>query len=348
MKATPSPVFSLPMDDSQWGWLGWLLLWLFALPGTAWMALAVYFDFPRSSWRAPLIMLLVLVSLGTLALPARLPGVLAWSALFGLVLGWWLSLKPRRDRHWASETARPPRVVIDGDEVLIRNFRNFDYTPEGEPVPRHEDRTFDLTRLETLDYFISYWSGPAIAHTMVSFGFGEDRYLCLSVEVRKERGQKYSSLRGFFRQYELIYVIGDERDLVRLRTNIRREEVYLYRVRTPPAKIRRFLLECLRRAESLAVQPEWYNAFTSNCTTNLFSHVEDPPKGCAALEVLLNGYSDRFIYRQGAFADHLSFAELRARSAIREAALPAGGASDFSRRIRAGLVEPLSKQEASL
>jgi hypothetical protein len=317
-----------------------LVLWLAAVPGTVWMALAVHFDLPWPRWRTPLALLLVLGSLALMTLLPLLPAALSWSALFGGVVWWWLSIEPRGDRDWELGVARAPRVSIDGDKVLIRGFRDFDYRPDGAPVLRYDDRSFDLSRVESLDYFLSHWSGPAIAHTMVSVGFGDDRYLCISVEVRKERGQRYSSLKGFFRQFELIYVIGEERDLVRLRTAIRREEVYLYRVRIPPERIRRFLLECLRRAESLAARPEWYNALTSNCTTNLFAHVEDPPRGLDALKILFNGYSDRYIYRRGAFADHLSFEELKRRSLIRGASSCEGSGPEFSRRLRAGLVEP--------
>lgn len=156
--------------------------------------------------------------------------------------------------------ALAPRITIDGDRVQVHNFRNFDYLPDGEPLPRYEERAFDLARLESVDYFMCHWSGPAMAYNMVSFGFGDDRYLCLSVEARKEVGERYSALLSFFRRFELIDVIGDERDLVRLRTAIRKEAVYLYRVRVPPERMRRFLLACLRRAESVAVRPEWYNA----------------------------------------------------------------------------------------
>jgi len=321
-------------------WIGRTVLLAVGIPATAWMALALHFDLRGSSLRNPLAIFLALFSLALLILLPIVAAALAWGALFAVVLWWWLSLKPRADRDWLPEVARPPQVTIEGDKILIRDFRDFDYTPQGDQVPRYLDRTLDLGRLETLDYFVSHWSGPLIAHTMVSFGFGGDDYLCLSVEVRRERGQAYSALKGFFRQFEIIYVIGSERDLVRLRTSIRREEVYLYRVRVPPERMRRYLVECLRRAEALAARPEWYNALTSNCTTNLFSHMAEGPKARDMLEILLNGFSARYLYQRGGFADHLSFEELQARSSLREAALSAGDGADFSRRIRAGLVEP--------
>jgi len=307
----------------------------------AWMTLAVFFDSPWRRWRGPLAVSVALVSMGIISLPPLHLAVPAWAAMFGLVLAGWLSLRPRADRQWAAEVALAPRITIDGDRVQVENFRNFDYLPDGEPLPRYEERAFDLARLESVDYFMCHWSGPAIAHSMVSFGFGDDRYLCLSVEARKEVGERYSALLSFFRRFELIYVIGDERDLVRLRTAIRKEAVYLYRVCVPPERMRRFLLACLRRAESVAVRPEWYNALTSNCTTNLFALVEKPPRGCAALEVFLSGFSARYLYRQGRFAGHLSFEELRTQSLLRDEAVTAAD-PDFSRRIRAALVQRLA------
>src|SRR4029453_15165023 len=164
--------------------------------------------------------------------------------------------------------------------------------------------------------------GPAVAHSMVSFGFGDGQHLCISVEARKEQGEQYSTLRSFFRQFELIYVIGDERDLVRLRVAIRKESVYLYRVNVPPERIRRFLLACLEPAE----RPEWYNALPSNCATNLFDLMERPPRGLRVLEVLLSGFSARYLHRKGGFAGHLSFAELKEQSFLIEAGAQDAGA----------------------
>jgi hypothetical protein len=320
-------------------WIGWLLFWLVAVPATAWMTLAVYIDLPWPPGRMPLAAGVALAAAALMTVPPLLVAAPAWAAMFGLVLWWWLTLRPRTHRQWAAEVAQVPRIVLEGDRVHIRNFRNFEYPARGqEPLPRYEERTFDLARLESVDYFLCHWAGPAVAHSMVSFGFGDGQHLCISVEARKEQGEQYSTLRSFFRQFELIYVIGDERDLVRLRVAIRKESVYLYRVNVPPERIRRFLLACLERAESLAVRPEWYNALTSNCATNLFDLMERPPRGLRVLEVLLSGFSARYLHRKGGFAGHLSFAELKARSLLSEAAVTDAG-PDFSRRLRAPLVE---------
>jgi hypothetical protein len=223
---------------------------------------------------------------------------------------------------------------VVGDTLRIRGFRNFDYTRSGDPIPRYEERTFDLARLESLDYCLSHWSGQLMAHTLVSFGFGDGRFLAVSVEARRRRWQRYSPLWGLFRSYELFFVLGDERDIVRLRTNIRRERVYLYRVRIPPQNVRRLLDDYLKRVEKLAARPEWYNSVTDNCTTNLFYHRLQRIPRWLMPGILLNGLSCRILYRLGYLDDGLPFKELQARSQIRERALAAGDSADFSRRIR--------------
>src|SRR5204863_2170724 len=159
-----------------------------------------------------------------------------------------------------------------GDRLAIRNIRNCHYRSESDFDVRHYDKTFDLQKLRTADLFLIYWGSPSIAHTMVSFGFDGGDYVCISIETRKEVGESYSAIRGFFRQYELTYVIADERDLVRLRTNFRGEQVYLYHLVTDASVARLVFLDYLREVNSLKQRPEWYNAATSNCTTNIRGH----------------------------------------------------------------------------
>ena len=233
-----------------------------------------------------------------------------------------------------------PVPKSSGDTLRVRHFRNFSYTAAGEPIPRYEERTYDLAKLSSLDYFLSHWSGPVMAHTLVSFGFDDGQFLCVSVEARRQRWQSYSPLWGLFRSYELMFVLGDERDIVRLRTNIRRERVYMYRLRMPPQNLRRLLLDYVSRVEMLATQPAWYNSVTSNCTTNLFYHGHANVPWWMKPGIFLNGFSARTMYRLGFLSDSLPFKELQARCAIRERALAAGDAADFSQQIRAQIVMP--------
>lgn len=318
-----------------------LFVGLVVVPTTIWIALAIHYHV-CGLWLRWFTSFVPLVVVGaSLAMLPLVPWALAvWSGLLVMTIVWWFSLRPKLDRDWAVGMEALPHAEIVGDTLCVRHFRNFSYTAAGEPIPRCEDRAYDLAKLSSLDYFLSHWSGPVMAHTLVSFGFDDGQFLCVSVEARRQRWQSYSPLRGLFRSYELMFVLGDERDIVRLRTNIRRERVYMYRLRMPPQNLRRLLLDYISRIEMLATQPAWYNSVTSNCTTNLFYRGHASVPWWMKLGIFLNGFSARTMYRLGFLSDSLPFKELQARCAIRERALAAGDAADFSQQIRAQMVVP--------
>jgi len=264
----------------------------------------------------------------------------ALGGLFTLLIGSWLLIPPSNDRDWQPDVAVLPTGEIQGNKVTVHQVRNFRYRSTWEYDVRYEDRTYDLDRIRSLDFYVVYWSSPSICHTMLSFGFEGDQYLCLSVEARKEKSEAYSAIKGFFRQYELIYLLADERDLVRLRTDQRGEQVYLYRLKTTPEEVREVFLDTIGRINSLKVQPEWYNALTHNCTSNLRDRTAPYARKKAwSWKFLLNGYIDGLVYERGALDQSLPFEELRRRSLINERARAGGGGDDpdFSRRIRQGL-----------
>lgn len=183
-------------------------------------------------------------------------------ALFAVLLWRWSGIEPSNDRDWQPETARLPYATIAGDEITLHSIRNFDYRTETDFTPAYYDKTFDLRQLDSVDLIAPYWMGPDIAHVFVSFGFAGKDYVAISIEARKERNEGYSSVEGFFRQYELFYVVADERDVIRLRTNYRRdppEDVYLYRVRGDSESARRFFLEYVHEINRLREHPEFYN-----------------------------------------------------------------------------------------
>ena len=255
--------------------------------------------------------------------------------LFAVVLAWWLSLAPRNDRDWQPDVAVLPWVEVAGDTLAVHGVRDNEYRTELDYTVRHDDRTYSLDRLRTVDLFLVYWGSPWIAHTILSFGFDDGRYLAVSIETRKEKGEEYSAVAGFFRRYELIYVVADERDVVRLRASYRGEEVYLYRLRTPPGAARALLLGYVQRINRLRERAEWYNALTQNCTTAIPR--QSGARSWRNWKLLANGYLDELAYEIGAVDTGLPFTELRARSRVNERALAAGDAPDFSRRIREGL-----------
>jgi hypothetical protein len=314
------------------------------IPTTIWIALVIYSHVrePRLRWFAsPAPLVVVGLSLGLL--PMRPWALAVWFVLLLIAILWFLSLRPRSDRDWKTGMDVLPHVELEGDILRIRHFRNFRYTESGDPLTRYEDRTFDLAKLWSLDYFLAHWSGPVIAHTLVSFGFDDGQFLVLSVEARLQRWQSYSPLRGMSRCYELLFVLGDERDIIRLRTNIRRERVYLYHVRMSRQEVRQLLVDYLARVAKLEERPEWYNSILSNCTTNLFYHGRrHRVPWWLTPEIFLNGFSARAMYLRGFLDETVPFKALQARSDIRERALAADDAPDFSQQIRTHVDPPRS------
>jgi hypothetical protein len=318
-----------------------LFVCLVVVPTTIWVALAVHCHVRRPWLRWFVFCIPLTIVAASLAVLPFMPWALTiWLALLVITIAWWFSLRPRSEGDWAEGMKVLPRVEIAGDVLQVQNFRNFSYSASGEPVLRYEERTYDLAKLSSLDYFLAHWSGPVIAHTLVSFGFDDGQFLCVSVEARRQRWQSYSPLWGLFRSYQLMFVVGDERDIVRLRTNIRREQVYMYRLRLPPHDLRRRLLDFVSRIEILAAQPAWYNSVTSNCTTNLFYNRRANVPWWLKPNIFLNGLTARAMYRLGFLDDSLPYRELQARCAIRERALAAGDAADFSQQIRTQTVMP--------
>jgi hypothetical protein len=263
--------------------------------------------------------------------------------LFFLVfLWWWFAIPPSNTRDWQPDVQILPWAEVKGDMVTVHNIRNCDYRSETDYTVRHYDRAFDLRQLKSLDLFLVYWGSPHIAHTMLSIGFENGSYLCFSIETRKELGEAYSAVKGFFKQFELTYVVADERDLVRLRTNFREggkgEDVYLYRMNVPIGFARTVLLDYLREVNSLKDHPQWYRAIATNCTTSIRRHMAPfNPDARFDWRIIVNGYLDEMLYERKILDQSLPFAELKKRSLINERALRSGTTGEFSRFIREGL-----------
>ena len=266
--------------------------------------------------------------------------VLIFLAVFAVILIWWLLIPPSNNRNWQPDVAILPSAQIDGDMITIRNIRNCDYRKGTDYTVSYYDKTFDLSKLQGADLFICFWGSPRIAHTIMSFCFEGDKYLCISIETRKEVGEEYSAVKGFFKQYELTYIVADERDLIRLRTNFRKETVYLYRLTTKPTLVREVLLDYLKSVNQLNVHPEWYNALTENCTTAIRGHAAPYTHGKMSWKVLLNGYLDTLLYERKAIDTNMPFEQIKQISRINDKALNAGNSDDFSMIIRRDLPNP--------
>lgn len=261
------------------------------------------------------------------------------AAGFIAILGWWLTLAPRNDRNWQPDVAKLAWAEIAGDEVTLHNVRNCDYRTETDYTPRWETRTVRLSQITGIDLALNYWGSPWMAHPILSFQFADTPPVCFSIETRKEAGESCSALGGLHRQFELIYVVADERDVIRVRTNFRQgEDVHLYRTTDTPEMARERFMDYIAALNALRAQPRWHNAITTNCTTSIRTQHAAAERAPWDWRILLNGKGDELMFERGMLSTGgLPFAELKARSRINAAVQAADGAPDFSARIRAGL-----------
>lgn len=267
-----------------------------------------------------------------------------WGVGFLAIIVWWSTLQPSNDRDWQPDVAKVAWAEVSGDQLKFHNVRDFDYRSETDFTPRHEDRVYDLSKLRGVDLFMSYWGSPVIAHTIMSWQFEGSRPLAISIETRKSKGQEYSAVKGFFRHYEIIYIAADERDVIRLRTNYRGEDDYLYRLNITPGQARALLMDYIASMNALVKTPEFYNALVDNCTTSIRQHVTHVVTNAPPFDwrLLANGYGDQMLYERGTIDTHLPFAELRAKSYINPKAKALDQDPAFSQGIREGLPDPRS------
>jgi uncharacterized membrane protein YhaH (DUF805 family) len=323
--------------------IGLMLLALFTVASGAWGALALLYSSPLSETARIVLAAIfgIVASVAAIALAVRRWRWRAagayWVAFFAL-LAWFFSLAPSNDRDWQADVATLPYATVAGDIVTMHNIRNFDYRSETDYTPAYYDKRFDVSKLTGVDIIAVYWMGPAVAHIFVSFEFAGSDHLAVSIETRKEKGEEYSTLKGFFRQYELYYVVADERDVIRLRTNYRKdppEDVYVYRAQGPLENGRRLFLDYVRKINSLKEKAEFYNTLTTNCTTNIWMHtlvnVGHLP---FSWKILASGYVPQYMYEAGRLDNSVPFAELQKRALVNPRAHGADKAQDFSRRIR--------------
>jgi hypothetical protein len=247
------------------------------------------------------------------------------------------AVMPSNHRNWEPALAVMPYAELWGDQLLVHNIRNCKYLDAEQYIVRHYDKAFNLGRLQSVDFIVvPFKNTPSLAHTMLSFGFADDEYLAVSVEARLEAGESYSPIKGALRQYELMYVVADERDVVALRSHYRDTDVYLYHTRATPDQARVLLLDVMARANKLAAQPEFYDTFANNCTTNIVGHINriQPGRVPVDIGVLLPGYADRLAYDLGLIDTQVSFAQAKRQAHVKHVAERYVEASDFSRRIR--------------
>jgi hypothetical protein len=322
----------------RWFWLA--IRSLLEVLLTAWAVLAIYYPtLPWKSARTALAIAFAGFAVWSLWVTRKPRMRWAFAGAFLIVAIWFACLRPSHDRPWRPQVAVMPRVTASGDRVRIDGVRNFDFRSRDELTPRYESREFSLEHVVSLDLFISYWQPGPIAHTFVSFNFDDGSApLCISIETRPEVGEGFSPVGSMFKKFELIYIVGDEHDLVGSRASARGEDVYLYRIRASRAGVRRLLEIYLERISQLAERPEFYDLLRNSCTVNIFRYASIAGrKGRFDVRQLLNGWVDRYLYNAELVDTSMPFEELRRRSRITEIAKTAAGSPDFSKRIRVSL-----------
>lgn len=329
-------------------WTGGLIFMGFAMAvAGGWGALALAYSGPstetvRTVLAAAFAVATLVAALALLFRRWRGRALVAYLLMFVVLLAWWSGLEPSNERDWQTDVAVLPKATIEGDLVTVHNIRNFDYRSETDYTPAYYDKRFDLRKLEGVDLVAVYWMGPAIAHVFLSFAFEGDEHLAISIETRKEKGEAYSTLKGFFRQYELYYVVGDERDLIRLRTNYRHdppEDVYVYRIQGALENGRRLFREYMHQINRLNTTPEFYNTLTTNCTTNIWMNSRVNAEHLPfSWKILASGYVPEYLHEHGRLANgDKPFAEIQQHAHVNSRAHAANMAADFSRRIRAAV-----------
>lgn len=308
-----------------------------------WGGCALYFGDSATGWQQTvsaalfgLVGFAALISLSSARW--RKQGLIAYGSAFGLVLLYWLNIAPSNQRHWQPDAAKLAYATFEGDSVTVHNIRNFDYRSEFDYRSAYYTKTFDLNQLQGVDLFSVYWMGPAIAHTILSFDFGGNDHLAISIEARKEKGEGYSTIKGFFRQYELIYFVADERDVIRLRTNYRKdppEKVYLYSLHGPIENAKRLFLEYVRKINELNERPAFYNTLLDNCTTAIWLRtLTNQDHLPLSWKILLSGYLPEYLYENQRLDTRLTFPELQRQALINPLAQATGQTGDYSMRIR--------------
>ena len=319
-------------------------IFLFLVLGWSWGGAAIFLNCSEPGW---------LKILCVTSFVALLPGVfffcrsffkavLACLVFFMVLLFWWNSLQPSNNKDWALDVAKISHGEIIGDRLTMHNVRDFRYTDEDTFQEHWQTREYDLKKLQGLDIFLSYWASDDIAHLITSWDFGDDGHMAVSIETRKDKTQKYSAVKGFLKQYELSYVAADERDIVGLRTNFRKERVYFYRLVTPKGLPRALLEEYLLEMNRLVTTPEFYNAFSRNCATTANRHVETITKDGRFFpdwRLILSGHLDELLYEEGSLQNYtLSLAKLRQKSRI-DLQMQKYDGDNFSKRLRELVVD---------
>ncbi|MBY2963787.1 DUF4105 domain-containing protein [Rhizobium leguminosarum] len=312
---------------------------------SAWSSLALWYRFPlpEVGRHASAILFGLFGASVVVALfgRRRSRAVLAFAAAFVLVLVWWSTIEPQANGAWAPDVDRQVTGEFDGDLLTLTNVRDFEWRSSTDFTERWTTRSYDLNKLKSVDMFMSYWSGPTIAHVIMSFGFDDGRYLAWSIEVRRLSGGSFSPLADLFKNSPLIILAADERDVIGLRSNFRGEDVQIYRLRASPAAARLLLREYVSDANALAATPAFYNSLTANCTTTIIKMMHVAGDAVPTdWRLVVNGYLPEYAYDRGALDISVPLSQLRSAAHIAARAHDDGVSPNFSQAIRVAVPSP--------
>jgi hypothetical protein len=322
---------------------------LFVAFAAGWGALALRYQAPGGravrTLCASLWVALSLACIAGLWTGAAAIAVLGYALAYTGLLLWWRHLPPSNERAWADDVARMVEGTVNGHRVTLRNVRNFEWRSPTDYTPRWETRSYDLQRLDSVDVIVSYWTGRWIAHMLISFGFDDGSRVVFSVEIRRETSESFSEIGGFFKEFELSIIAADERDIVLLRTNARREDTYLFRLAISTEAGRALFLAYVEEANSLVRAPRFYHTISGNCTTLVYCKLRRILGRLPfSYRVLLSGYLPEYLYDVRLLDRRYRLAELRALGYISERARRSGDSAGFSADIRQGVPGSLPGQ----
>ena len=301
-----------------------------------WAALAFWYFTPWPGWLRILALVLWMAGTGVVLIKGWHPQLAIGGSVLLVVL-LWMTNHPSMNRTWATDQEQMPVVTFSEQQVTIQNMRHATYRTTEDYDINWVTKTYDLDQITRMDFMIETLTTWGVAHTLMTFGFANGDYVAISVEVRKEVGETYSPLKGIYKQYELMYVIADERDLIGLRANVRKDPVYLYPVKVTPEQTRAMFVSMLKRAHQLGENPEFYNTLNSTCTTNIVRHMEELTQEKLPLDmrVLLPGYSDELVFELDLIDTDLLLEDARKRFLINHrSAFGSADSRAWSQQIR--------------
>lgn len=322
-----------------------LIVLLVVAPVSAWSSLALWFRAPGPDWlRFSLAICLALLALGAayfLLAHKRWRPLAVFGAIFACLLAWWGTIAPPASANFAPDVARQTTGRLDGNLLTLTDMRDFDWRSDADFTDRWTSKTYDLSKLRTLDLFLSYWDGPRMAHVITSFGFEDGEQIAWSIEVKRLTGGEFSPLADLFKTDPLAIVAATERDVVRVRSNVRGEDVQLYRLDVYPETMRALLMTYVQDANALAKEPRFYNSLLTNCTTTVAGLVKAIGKPVPLdWRLLINGYLPDYLAENDMLSKRAPIAEIKRLSHIAERAKAANDAVDFSKAIRLGVPGP--------